>query len=271
MPELPEVETVCNGLRPYLQYRTFTQVLIREFQLRWPVPVDLAAQLVGQQVLEISRRGKYCLIHTHDGTLIVHLGMSGSLQIMLTQQAVKLHDHVDFCFDDQICLRFNDPRKFGAVLWTTQAIENHRLLKDLGPEPLTAAFTAQGLYAQTRGRRRKVKTLIMDGHIVVGVGNIYASEALFIAGILPSRAGGELSLDDCHRLVAAIRQVLQQAIAQGGTSLKDFINAEGKPGYFSQSLAVYGRAGQACYRCQQRIEQQLISQRMSYFCPYCQA
>ncbi|MEY4768912.1 MAG: hypothetical protein RL637_1551 [Pseudomonadota bacterium] len=270
MPELPEVETVCSGLRPHLCQRTFTNVLVREFQLRWLIPVNLAEHLIGEQIVSIQRRGKYILIQTQKGTLILHLGMSGHLKILPLNYPLETHDHLDFIFDEQLCLRFHDPRKFGAILWTTEPIEQHRLLKNLGPEPLTAEFTAENFYARIHSRRRMIKTLIMDGHIVVGIGNIYASEALFVAGILPTRFAHQLSLTECRRLVNAIRQVLQQAIAQGGTSLKDFINTEGKPGYFAQALQVYGRVNQPCYRCQQLISQQLITQRMSYFCRHCQ-
>jgi formamidopyrimidine-DNA glycosylase len=270
MPELPEVETTCKGISPYIIGNTITQVIVRQTQLRWPIPQDLTQTLSGMQILGVSRRGKYCLLHTQTGSLILHLGMSGNLRIVHVSESVKPHDHVDFIFANSVVLRFNDQRKFGAVLWASGDVASHPLLKDLGPEPLTDDFSAEHLYRLAHKRKTAIKTFIMDGHIVVGVGNIYASESLFMAGIAPTQAAGSLSLLECENLVTAIRTVLQRAIEQGGTSLKDFVNAEGKPGYFSQSLAVYGRGGLPCYRCQTLIEQVKISQRMSYFCPVCQ-
>ena len=270
MPELPEVETICNGIRPFIIQKTLVNVIVRESQLRWKIPDDFAKTLQAGKVETVTRRGKYCLVQISSGSIILHLGMSGSLRIVNPQTPITRHDHVDFIFEEQTILRFNDPRKFGAVLWCEGDALKHRLLKNLGPEPLSAAFNAKLLHQRSLKRRKAIKTFIMDGHIVVGVGNIYASEALFVAGIHPERATGSLSLPDCERLVRSIKTVLQHAINQGGTTLKDFVNAEGKPGYFSQKLQVYGRTQQPCYQCQTPIEQIIQAQRSSYFCPICQ-
>ncbi len=270
MPELPEVETTCNGIRPFIEQQQITQVIIREAQLRWLIPTEFATQITGLTITSVSRRGKYCLLHTDKGSIILHLGMSGSLRITDASITAGKHDHVDFIFANQHILRFNDPRKFGSVSWCAGDVFQHKLLVNLGPEPLTADFTAEYLYAKAAKRRKAIKNFIMDGNMVVGVGNIYASEALFKAGIYPLRAAGKVSLAEYHTLVVAIKQILHQAISQGGTTLKDFVNAAGKPGYFSQQLQVYARAGQKCNQCQHPIESLVIGQRMSYFCTKCQ-
>lgn len=271
MPELPEVETTCKGISPYIIGNTITTVRVRQAQLRWPVPANLASIVAGLQVDSVTRRGKYCLLNTGSGTLILHLGMSGNLRIASEAEQPGKHDHVDIIFQNKIMLRFNDQRKFGAVLWAEGDVTTHPLLKDLGPEPLTADFNGEYLFFRATQRKIPVKAFIMDGHVVVGVGNIYASESLFMAGITPTRAAGSISLNDYQKLVSAIKTVLQRAIDQGGTTLRDFVNAEGKPGYFSQSLNVYGRAGLPCYQCQHLIQQIRIGQRASYFCPVCQS
>jgi formamidopyrimidine-DNA glycosylase len=270
MPELPEVETTCQGIKPYVVGNTVSKVIVREKQLRWAVSDELAQSACGLMIQTVTRRGKYCLLTTESGTVIIHLGMSGNLRIVNQTESVKKHDHVDFVFVNNVVLRFNDQRKFGAVLWTNEPIAVHPLLKNLGHEPLTADFNEQSFYQQCIGRRTAIKTLIMNGHIVVGVGNIYASEALFMAGISPLQPAGSLGFQDIERLTQAIKTVLERAIEQGGTTLRDFVNAAGKPGYFSQRLAVYGRGGLPCYQCQTLLEQVKISQRASYFCPLCQ-
>ncbi|MDQ7090514.1 MAG: bifunctional DNA-formamidopyrimidine glycosylase/DNA-(apurinic or apyrimidinic site) lyase [Methylococcales bacterium] len=270
MPELPEVETICNGIRPHIQHKMIREVIVRESQLRWKIPADFAALITELTVDSVSRRGKYCLLKTASGSIILHLGMSGSLRIVNLQTPVTAHDHVDFVFNDNTVLRFNDPRKFGAVLWGEGDVYTHKLLINLGPEPLTVDFTGDYLYQRAAKRRKAIKNFIMDGHIVVGVGNIYASESLFSAGIHPTCPAGQVSLADYQKLVSVIKDVLQRAIEQGGTTLKDFVNESGNPGYFSQSLLVYGRAGQPCYQCQTLIEQITLAQRASYFCPNCQ-
>lgn len=270
MPELPEVETTCNGIRPHIQHKTITNVIVREAQLRWLIPADFADIISGLTINDVTRRGKYCLLNTATGSIILHLGMSGNLRIVNVNTPVTRHDHVDFIFNDETVLRFNDPRKFGAVLWAQGEVLEHKLLKNLGIEPLESDFDGHYLYQRANKRRKAIKTFIMDGNIVVGVGNIYASESLFIAGILPTRAAGNVTLAEYEKLSAAIQNVLQRAIEQGGTTLKDFVNEQGKAGYFSQSLRVYGRAGQACYQCQKPVEKITLAQRASYFCAGCQ-
>ncbi len=271
MPELPEVETARRGITPHIQGKIFREVVIRQGQLRWPVPMALTEILPGLTLSSVERRGKYLLLTTAKGTLLLHLGMSGNVRITDPQLALRKHDHVDFIFEDETILRLNDPRKFGAVLWTEDPVEQHPLLASLGPEPLSSAFDAGYLLARAANRRVPIKSLIMDSHVVVGVGNIYASEALFMAGLLPTRPAGEIDFQDCERLVAAIQDVLQRAIDQGGTTLRDFTNAEGKPGYFRQQLSVYGRADQPCTICAQPIQQLKIAQRASYYCNSCQS
>jgi formamidopyrimidine-DNA glycosylase len=270
MPELPEVETTCKGIRPYLIGNTITNVIVRESQLRWRIPDNLPQTLSGLQINSVTRRGKYCLLNSDIGSVILHLGMSGNLRIVNAVDAPKKHDHVDFIFKNDAVLRFNDQRKFGAVLWAQANVLDHSLLKDLGPEPLTSDFNGEYLFFRATARKIALKTFIMDGHIVVGVGNIYASESLFMAGLLPTRPVGNVSLEEYQRLAEAIKTVLQRAIDQGGTTLRDFVNAEGKPGYFSQSLSVYGRAGMLCYQCQNLVQQIKLGQRASYFCSVCQ-
>lgn len=270
MPELPEVETTCKGIRPYLVGNTITDVIVRESQLRWRIPDDLPRTVSGLQIQSVTRRGKYCLLNTDTGSVILHLGMSGNLRIVNALDFPKKHDHVDFIFKNNAVLRFNDQRKFGAVLWAHGDVMTHALLKDLGPEPLTPEFNGDYLFFRATARKMPIKTFIMDGHIVVGVGNIYASESLFMAGLLPTRSAGSVSLEEYQTLAAVIKIVLQRSIDQGGTTLRDFLNAEGKPGYFSQSLSVYGRAAMPCYQCQNLIQQIKIGQRASYFCPVCQ-
>lgn len=270
MPELPEVETSRRGIAPHITGKVFKSVIVRHPQLRWPVPESLTTDLPGQPLLSVERRGKYLLLATARGTLILHLGMSGNLRITTPEQTVRKHDHIDFIFADDTVLRFNDQRRFGATLWTAEDPLLHPLLATLGPEPLSTAFDASYLRQRAANRAVPIKSLIMDSHVVVGVGNIYASEALFLAGVKPIRPAGELDTPACEALVTAIKTVLQQAIDKGGTTLRDFSNAEGKPGYFKQSLNVYGRGGQACLRCEEPIQQLKIGQRASYYCGTCQ-
>jgi formamidopyrimidine-DNA glycosylase len=270
MPELPEVETTRRGIEPHLLGQHITEVLIRESRLRWPVACDLAKQLRGQRITAVARRGKYLLLHMPAGTLIIHLGMSGSLRLVTAQSPIKKHDHLDFKFEHGQILRFHDPRRFGCVLFTREAPEEHFLLKELGVEPLQRGFTGKYLYAQSRGRSIAVKLFIMNSHIVVGVGNIYASEALFLAGIHPKRAAGKITLERYTALVKALKQVLRASIQQGGTTLRDFVNGEGQPGYFRRQLRVYGRAGEPCHQCHQPIRQAVLGQRATYFCTHCQ-
>jgi len=270
MPELPEVETTCRGIAPYIVGQTIKQVIIRQPQLRWPIPSELNQTLTGLNILAVSRRAKYLLFTTGAGTMLMHLGMSGSLRIMSAGQSAGKHDHIDFIFNDDTVLRFNDPRRFGAVLWTTAPVAEHPLLKALGPEPLLDEFNGELLYTRSRNRKVPVKSFIMDSHIVVGIGNIYANEALFMAGILPTRQAGKVSLARYQKLAECIRVILQHAITQGGTTLRDFVNEAGKPGYFQQQLKVYGRAGLPCIHCLQPLTETRLANRSTVFCGACQ-
>lgn len=270
MPELPEVETTCRGIAPHILHQSISDVVIRQKQLRWPITPGLKKGLLNQRVEQVSRRGKYILLHTVAGTAIIHLGMSGSLRITDKNSEVRKHDHVDIIFANGKILRLHDPRRFGAVLWTRDDPLQHELLVELGPEPLTNDFSAASLHAQSRRRKTAIKTFIMNSHVVVGVGNIYASEALFLAGIHPSRRADKISLPRYELLVAAIKQVLAASIQQGGTTLRDFVNEAGQPGYFQQTLNVYGRAGEACRQCGKPVSQTRTLQRSTFYCSHCQ-
>jgi formamidopyrimidine-DNA glycosylase len=269
MPELPEVETTLRGIKPYLLSQHIAHVVVRDPRLRWPVTAEVK-KAEGQKVTSLDRRGKYLLLSLEQGGLIIHLGMSGSLRILEEFNTPDKHDHVDIQLQNGVCLRFNDPRRFGAFLWSDDVFESHQLLRDLGPEPLSAEFTADYMYTCSRGRKLAIKNFIMNGHVVVGVGNIYASEALFMAGIHPQRAAGRVSLQRYTGLVVAIRDVLERAIQQGGTTLRDFVSSDGAPGYFARELLVYDRAGNDCFQCGAPIKQKVIGQRSSYYCPACQ-
>lgn len=270
MPELPEVETVRRGISPTLIGQTIVKVLIRNPRLRWPIPSYLPKKLMQLTVHDIQRRGKYLLFKTHSGTLILHLGMSGRVQLLNDSRPPQSHDHVDLVFANQWTLRYTDPRRFGCLLWTEQPPEQHELLAHLGPEPLSRLFTGHYLHQQAQGRKIPIKSFLMDSKIVVGIGNIYANEALFLAKIAPLTPAGAISKEHYQDLVAASKKVLQQAIKAGGTTLNDFQNAQGQPGYFSQQLSVYGRENLACRRCQTRLTKITISQRATVYCPRCQ-
>jgi len=270
MPELPEVETVRRGIAPHLIGQTVTEVIVRQPRLRWPVPTDLAATLPGQMIRRVERRAKYLLLRTDAGTALFHLGMTGRLRILPAATPLQKHDHVDVLLADGHCLRFNDSRRFGAVLWTVAPPEQHPLLQSLGPEPFAAAFSGAYLQQRAQGRTVAAKALIMDNHIVVGVGNIYANEALFAAEISPLRPAGQITLAECERLAAMIREILAEAIRQGGTTVRDFVGGEGEPGYFQQALQVYGRRGLPCAGCGAPIQHCRIGQRATYYCPHCQ-
>lgn len=270
MPELPEVETVRRGLEPLLTGRTVTGVVTRTSQLRWPIDPKLDACLAGQRIEGLSRRAKYLLLKFINGTLLLHLGMSGVLRVLPSSQPAERHDHFDLLLDDGQCLRLHDPRRFGAVLWAGSEPLTHPLLRDLGPEPLSPEINGAYLFSRSRGRQLAVKSFIMDQKIVVGVGNIYASEALFRAGIDPLRPAGDLGSKLYLRLAEAIKSVLTEAIAQGGTTLRDFSDAHGRPGYFAQNLRVYGREDQPCVNCGTPIRCRRIGGRSSSYCPKCQ-
>ncbi len=269
MPELPEVETTRLGLLPRLPGRVLMEVSVRDSRLRWPVPDDLAARLTGRTLAGIARRGKYLLFDFGGVTQIVHLGMSGSLRLAAPDEPPAVHDHVDWRFDDGTCLRLRDPRRFGAVLLAGNPAQ-HPLLAHLGPEPLGPDFAAAWLHARCRGRNMAIKPLIMDASVVVGVGNIYASEALFHAGIRPATAARRLSGPACARLAAAIRKVLTAAIAAGGSSLRDYVASSGEPGHFQLHTRVYGRANLPCRTCGTPIRRIVQGQRASFYCPACQ-
>ena len=267
MPELPEVEVSRMGISPHLVGEKVVKVTVRTPKLRWDIPTELK-EMQGQVIQSISRRAKYLLIETRVGTAIVHLGMSGSLRVLDAELAPQKHDHVDVKLANGKVLRYNDPRRFGAWLWSEDG--HHTVLKTMGPEPLTDDFDADYISEKAVSKRVTVKQFIMDNKIVVGVGNIYANESLFTAGILPTRGAGTLSLNEWQKLVKEIKKVLSTAIAQGGTTLKDFAQADGKPGYFAQELQVYGKGGQACPYCAHPVKEQKIGQRNTFFCEYCQ-
>jgi formamidopyrimidine-DNA glycosylase len=268
MPELPEVEVTRRGIAPHLAGRVISGVAVREPRLRWPVPKEVHA-LAGRRVAAVRRRGKYLLLDCGDGHLIVHLGMSGSLRVLPRDAPAQKHDHFDLVLGDRL-LRLRDPRRFGAVLWTSADIDSHPLLAHLGIEPLTRALHPARLHAITRGHRAPIKQFLMDGRRIVGVGNIYASESLFRARISPRRPANRLSLAECARLSREIKRTLQEAIRAGGSSLRDFVGADGNAGYFQQRYWVYERAGEKCRRCGSPIRKITQGQRSTYFCPRCQ-
>lgn len=270
MPELPEVETTRRGIVPLLTNHAVERVTVRERRLRRPVTRNLHLILEGQTLRAVDRRAKYLLLVFDSGTLIVHLGMTGVLRVLSSATPPGKHDHVDIVFNHGHCLRFRDPRRFGLVLWTAAPAARHKLLKHLGPEPWDPALSADYLYALSRGRKAAIKNFIMDGRVVVGVGNIYANESLHVAGIHPARAAGRVGRASAQLLIAGIRQVLDNAIAAGGTTLRDFVSADGQPGYFTRSLRVYARAGQICACGRATIRHVVIGQRSSFYCPRCQ-
>ncbi|HAN26679.1 MAG TPA: DNA-formamidopyrimidine glycosylase [Haliea salexigens] len=269
MPELPEVETTRRGVLPWTEGQRVLAVDIREARLRWPIPDDLPQRLCGQHITAVERRAKYLLFHTAAGSLLVHLGMSGSLRVIRDNSPLLRHDHVQITLASGDRLRYNDPRRFGCMLWLAPG-ECHPLLAGLGPEPLSEAFSGELLHARARGRRGAVKPFLMDGKVVVGVGNIYANEALFLAGIRPDRPAGKISLARYQRLTEHVKQVLTSAITQGGTTLRDFVGGDGKPGYFAQQLAVYGRGGRPCTRCARPLREVRLGQRSTVYCVACQ-
>ncbi|PSW04926.1 bifunctional DNA-formamidopyrimidine glycosylase/DNA-(apurinic or apyrimidinic site) lyase [Photobacterium lipolyticum] len=268
MPELPEVEVSRMGITPHVVGQTVTQIIIRNSRLRWPIPEDIQ-QIEGQVIRSIRRRAKYLLLQTDAGYAIIHLGMSGSLRILPASIPAEKHDHVDLVLSSGEVLRYNDPRRFGAWLWELPE-RQHPVLSKLGPEPLSDGFTAEYLLERAHGKRTAIKQLIMDNQVVVGVGNIYANESLFSAGIDPKRAAGNISSQRIAILVAEIKAVLAFAIEQGGTTLKDFKNADGKPGYFAQELQVYGKGGEPCPRCDKLLSNIKIGQRATVYCSHCQ-
>lgn len=271
MPELPEVETTRRGIEPHIKGSTVKAVVIRQPKLRWPVPKSMEHELVGEKITQVLRRGKYLLLCTKAGTVMVHLGMSGSLSIVTSSTELKKHDHVDIAMANGNIMRLHDPRRFGCVLWFKEAFDEHPLLAKLGPEPLSDEFTGEHLFRLSRKRTAPIKTFVMDSHNVVGVGNIYANEALFAAGINPQRKAGSISKQRFKVLVDEICRILAEAIEVGGTTLKDFVGSDGKPGYFQQSLNVYGRGGEPCVNCKKPLKEIRLGQRSTVFCSKCQS
>lgn len=274
MPELPEVETTRRGLAPHLEGRRIAAVTLRRPDLRWPIPDEIETLLPSQTILSIRRRAKYLLMDTAAGSALWHLGMSGSLRVLPADTPVRAHDHVDMLIEGKDpaagrVLRFNDPRRFGCLLWQPPG-ETHELLRGLGPEPLSDDFSGELLFQRSRGRKVPVKALLMDQKIVVGVGNIYAAEALFAAGVSPLRAAGKVSRERYEAIATEIRRILTYAIARGGTTLRDFISPDGAPGYFEQELSAYGRGGEPCPRCGRPLKQAMLAQRATVWCGHCQ-
>jgi formamidopyrimidine-DNA glycosylase len=270
LPELPEVETTRRGLAPHVRGRRIVALELYERRLRWPVPARLPRVLRGQHILAVGRRGKYLLLELGQGTLLMHLGMSGNLRLTPRHSPRALHDHFDLVLDSGVALRFNDPRRFGSLHYTRGDPLGHPLLRHLAPEPFASGFDEPYLWRITRRRRVAIKQLLMNSRLVVGVGNIYASEALFRARIRPRRQARSLTRADAARLTRAVRAVLTQAIRAGGTTLRDYLGADGAPGYFRQRLYVYERAGKACRRCGTPVRALTQGQRSTYYCPACQ-
>lgn len=270
MPELPEVEVSRRGIAPHLEQQKITDIVVRDRRLRWPIP-EAISTVIGATITQVERRAKYLIIHTTKGYLIIHLGMSGALRVVPTDTLVVKHDHIDLVLVSGVCLRFNDPRRFGCWLYSeNHPGDNHPLLRALGPEPLTEAFNVGHIFQLSRGKQQAIKTFIMDNHVVVGVGNIYANESLFKAGIHPKRAAGKVSRARYEKLVPIIKSTLAKAIEQGGTTLQDFTQADGQPGYFKQELMVYGRGGKRCMQCAEGLKEIRLGQRSTVYCPKCQ-
>lgn len=274
MPELPEVETTLRGISPHIQGKTVADVVLRQTKLRWQINPQLAELLAGQEVLSCRRRAKYLIIGFATGILLIHLGMSGSLRIF-TDGDTRIdhpdkHDHADIVFADGTVLRYHDPRKFGAILWYEGIAEHHPLLEKLGPEPLSDDFSADYLYQKLKTQKRAVKLALMDNAVVVGVGNIYANESLFKSGISPTRPADKVKKKECVVLVETVKAVLQRAIETGGSTLRDFVNSDGKSGYFQQEYTVYGRQNEPCVRCGGLVQKEVLGQRGTFYCPNCQ-
>lgn len=270
MPELPEVETTRQGIAPYLINQTIDHLTIRTDKLRFPISATLK-KLSRCKISGIERRAKYLLLITEKGTLIIHLGMSGSMRILTEITPPKKHDHIDLVLTNKTVLRYNDPRKFGCWLWVTNNLHNHKLLAELGPEPLNGEFNAAYLYQQSRNKKIAVKKFIMNQKIVVGIGNIYANEALFLADIHPSKEAKQLSQQECQQLVSACKKILKQALKIGGTTIRNFSGADGNPGYFAQELMVYGRKDMPCKKCRTLLKEIRIDNRSTVFCEICQS
>jgi len=269
MPELPEVEVCRQGIEPHILNQSVTKVIVRNAKLRWPIPTTVQ-QMINHQVESVERRSKYLMIKFKHGTLLLHLGMSGTIRVIEANTPIAKHDHFDLVLSNNKALRLNDPRRFGAVLWFEDHVDEQGLLAKLGPEPLSDDFTYGYLFTKAKNRKVPIKTFLMNNQVVVGVGNIYANESLFKAGILPTKLAGKITKKQFDQLTDIIKEVLAAAILQGGTTLKDFTQADGRPGYFAQQLLVYGRAGKECVNCKTILEEVRQSNRSSVYCPTCQ-
>tara|TARA_B100000131_G_scaffold232286_1_gene224136 strand:+ start:2491 stop:3306 length:816 start_codon:yes stop_codon:yes gene_type:complete len=270
MPELPEVETTLRGLEPHIINKKIEQIIVRQSQLRWKVPVfKLEQNLVGNIFTSIKRRAKYLILNLDKGSLIIHLGMSGTLRLVDKKTETEKHDHIDILFKENLVLRYTDPRRFGSFVWAQDPLD-HKLIKNLGPEPLGNEFNANYLFEISKNRTLAIKNLIMDSKVVAGIGNIYASEALFEAGIKPNRESKKVRIEEFESLVLTTRKLLNKSIKKGGTTLRDFVGGDSKPGYFKQQLSVYGRAGKPCMKCKNTLQSLKIGQRSSVFCKECQ-
>ena len=270
MPELPEVETTRRGVAPHVERQKVTAVRIYDHRLRWPVPRDLPRRLIGRRIERVDRRSKYLLFRVGDDTLLVHMGMTGSLRVFTEPPPRETHDHIDLEFANGVVLRYRDPRRFGAMLWSPAAAGEHRLLARLGVEPFAPEFDGDYLFAATRGRRSAIKLALMDSHVVVGVGNIYANESLFRAGIRPDRPAHRVARARLARLAMAVRDTLSEAIAKGGSTLRDYVDSRGEPGYFQLDYYVYGRRGEPCRICGNPIRLRRLGGRATYYCVKCQ-
>lgn len=270
MPELPEVETTRLGIRPHLLNRTITQITVRESRLRVPVTSNINGFCQQQSILDVTRRAKYLILHLGHGAILIHLGMSGNLRILTHNAVLKKHDHIDVCLDNNTLLRYHDPRRFGLFIYLSEPVDFYLRSKNLGPEPLSSDFTADYLFKRIQSRRQSIKSFIMSNQIVVGVGNIYATESLFLSGIHPKTTTELLKFSDCINLVTNIREVLSKSIQAGGTTLRDFLGSDGKPGYFANELLIYGKKNSSCPRCKTLIESTIIAGRSSFYCPTCQ-
>lgn len=270
MPELPEVEVCRQGIEPHILNQAVSDVIVRNANMRWPITPTIS-DITGEEILSVSRRAKYLLLETSKGILMLHLGMSGAIRVISKDTPVIKHDHFDLVFENGLALRLNDPRRFGSVLWVTDDIQDHPLINKLGPEPLSSDFKDDYLFEKSRHKTVAIKTFLMNNHIVVGVGNIYANESLFKAGIDPRKSAGKVSKKRYTALTSHIKETLSNAIKQGGTTLKDFTQSDGKPGYFAQELLVYGRGGKDCFVCKNKLKEIKQAGRATVFCPHCQS
>lgn len=271
MPELPEVETTCRGIAPHLEQHTISDIVIRNASLRWPIAADIKKNICNKKIIKVNRRAKYILINLTEGVLIIHLGMSGRLHVLPDSQQPIKHDHVDIVLNNNMLLRYNDARRFGSIHWTPNCPSQHFLLKNLGVEPLTSSYNAALLLKLCLGRKTNIKQLLMNHNLIVGIGNIYASETLFLASVCPQKSACNITRMEANKIVDFSKEILRIAIENGGTTLKDFLSSDGKPGYFQNHLRVYGREGLPCLVCGSKIKKIVQGQRATFFCDKCQS